>query len=151
MVSFTELSKGVTRAAELLTVAAAHRAFVELCLGNQQQTGHQLADMVEGWVTGEDAIEVACWHMQPTDTCDLAPGERPRTAPHGKMPLEPKPEAPRRSTHGKRPRTGTGVCYSTPPGPERTVPARWQEVRRERGGQEYSRARFMMLPAPAAW
>ena len=113
MVSFTELSKGVTRAAELLTVAAAHRTFVEHCLGgDQQQTGHQLADMVEGWVTGEDAIEVACWHMQPTDTCNLAPGERPRTAPHGKTPLDPKPETPRRSTHGKRPRTGTGVCYS---------------------------------------
>ena len=89
MVSFTELSKGVTRAAELLTVAAAHRAVVELCLGNQQQTGHQLADMVEGWVTGEDALEVACWHLRSAGTCNLAQtprrrgtrGKRPRTAP----------------------------------------------------------------------
>ena len=79
MVSITELSKGVTRAAELLTVAAAHRAFVEHCLRDQQQTGHQLAEMVEGWVTGEDAIEVACWHMQFTSTCNLAHGKRPRT------------------------------------------------------------------------
>ena len=113
-----ELSIRKTRAAELLTAAAAHRTFVEHRLGGdqtaeaQQQIGHQLAEMVEGWVTGEDALEVACWHMQPTDTCDLAPGERPRTAPHGKTPLDPKPETPRRSTHGKRPRTGTGVCYS---------------------------------------
>ena len=89
MVSFTELSKGVTRAAELLTVAAAHRAVVELCLGNQQQTGHQLAEMVEGWVTGEDALEVACWHLRSAGTCNLAQtpcrrstrGKRPRTAP----------------------------------------------------------------------
>ena len=64
----------------------------------------------EGWMTGEDAIEVACWHLQSTDTCNLAHGESSRTAPHGKTPLEPKPEAPRRSTHGKRPRTGTALA-----------------------------------------
>ena len=70
-----------SRAAELLTAAAAHRAFVEHCLWkwDQQQTGHQLAEMLEGWMTGEDAIEVACWHMQSTDTCNLAHGKRPRT------------------------------------------------------------------------
>ena len=74
-----ELSIRKTRAAELLTAAAAHRIFVEHCLRDQQQTGHQLAEMLEGWMTGEDAIEVACWHMQSTDTCNLAHGKRPRT------------------------------------------------------------------------
>ena len=69
-----ELSMGKTRAAELLTAAAAHRAFVEHCLGGDQQqtdqqTGHQLlvptAEVLEaeGWMTGADAIEVACWHL----------------------------------------------------------------------------------------
>ena len=111
-----ELSKGKTRAAELLTAAAAHRTFVEHCLWkwDQHQTGHQLAGLAEvleaeGWMTGEDAIEVACWHLQSTDTLwtrNLAPGKRPWTASHG-MPLQPKPEAPRLSTHGKRPRAGT--------------------------------------------
>ena len=102
---------GKTRAAELLTAAAAHRTFVEHCLWkwDQQQTGHQLlvptAEVLEaeGWMTGEDAIEVACWHLQSTDTCDLAHGERSTTASHG-MPLEP------RSTHGKRPRAGTAAA-----------------------------------------
>eukprot|EP00964_Phaeocystis_antarctica_P068470 scaffold41469_cov62-Phaeocystis_antarctica.AAC.2 len=134
-----ELSMGKTRAAELLTAAAAHRTFVEHCLWkwDQQQTGHQLlvptAEVLEaefrvqslfepntanrprkpykpllvleaeGWMTGEDAIEVACWHLQSTDTCDLAHGERSTTASHG-MPLEP------RSTHGKRPRAGTAAA-----------------------------------------
>ena len=105
-----ELSKGKTRAAELLTAAAAHRTFVEHCLWkwDQHQTGHQLAGLAEvleaeGWMTGEDAIEVACWHLQSTDTCDLAHGERSTTASHG-MPLEP------RSTHGKRPRAGTAAA-----------------------------------------
>ena len=65
-----------SRAAELLTAAAAHRAFVEHCLWkwDQQQTGHQLAEVLEGWMTGEDAIEVACWHMQSTSTCNPAQG-----------------------------------------------------------------------------
>ena len=105
---------GKTRAAELLTAAAAHRAFVEHCLGGDQQqtdqqTGHQLlvptAEVLEaeGWMTGADAIEVACWHLQSTDTCNLAHGKRPWTASHG-MPLEP------RSTHGKRPRAGTAAA-----------------------------------------
>ena len=49
-----ELSIRKTRAAELLTAAAAHRTFVEHRLGGdqtteaQQQIGHQLAEMVEG-------------------------------------------------------------------------------------------------------
>ena len=70
-----------SRASELLTAAAAHRAFVEHCLWkwDQQQTGHQLAEVLEGWMTGEDALEVACWHMQSTDTCNPAHGKRPRT------------------------------------------------------------------------
>ena len=113
-----------SRAAELLTAAAAHRAFVEHCLDHgspppppptcaprratsppkprttcappappplppppppppppspdEQQTGHQLAEMVEGWVTGEDAFEVALWHIQ-ADTSSPAHGKRPRT------------------------------------------------------------------------
>ena len=82
-------SIGKTRATELLTAAAAHRTFVEHRLGDQQQTGHQLAEMVEGWVTGEDAVEVACWHLRSAGTCNLAQtprrrgtrGKRPRTAP----------------------------------------------------------------------
>ena len=49
-----------SRAAELLTAAAAHRAFVEHCLRDQQKTGHQLAEMLEGWMTGEDAT--LRWH-----------------------------------------------------------------------------------------
>ena len=71
-------SIGKTRATELLTAAAAHRTFVEHRLGDQQQTGHQLAEMVEGWVTGEDAFEVALWHIQ-ADTSSPAHGKRPRT------------------------------------------------------------------------
>ena len=82
-------SIGKTRATELLTAAAAHRTFVEHRLGDQQQTGHQLAEMVEGWMTGEDAVEVACWHLRSAGTCNLAQtprrqgtrGKRPRTAP----------------------------------------------------------------------
>ena len=45
-----------SRASELLTAAAAHRTFVELCLGGQQQ---QLADQMEEQMTGEDAVDIA--------------------------------------------------------------------------------------------
>jgi hypothetical protein len=68
-----------SRAAELLIAAAAHRIKVEHWLTvEQQQTGQQLcmAEMVEGWMTEEDAIEVtrASWHERPSPraTCDLA-------------------------------------------------------------------------------
>ena len=68
-----------SRAAELLSAAAAHRAFVEHCLDHEdQQQTHQLAEMVEGWMTGEDAVEVALWHIQ-SGTCSPAHGKRPRT------------------------------------------------------------------------
>lgn len=56
-----------SRAAELLVAAAAHRTYVERCLAvNQQQQSdqqQQLAEMLEGWMTGEDAIEVALSHL----------------------------------------------------------------------------------------
>ena len=51
-----------SRVAELLAAAAAHRTYVECCLAaDPQQSGQQqlLAEMLEGWMTGEDAIEVA--------------------------------------------------------------------------------------------
>ena len=61
-----------SRASELLTAAAAHRTFVELCLGGGQQQlmeeqmeeGDQqqqppLADLMEGQMTGEDAVDIA--------------------------------------------------------------------------------------------
>ena len=60
-----------SRASELLTAAAAHRTFVELCLGGQQQLmeeqmeeGDQqqqppLADLMEEQMTGEDAVDIA--------------------------------------------------------------------------------------------
>jgi len=43
------------RASALLKAAAAHRTFVEHCLGDQQQ----LAEMMDQQMTGEEAIEVA--------------------------------------------------------------------------------------------
>jgi hypothetical protein len=60
-----------SRAAELLVTAAAHRTYVERCLAvdQEQQSGQQqraqqlLAEMLEGWMTGEDAIEVALSHL----------------------------------------------------------------------------------------
>ena len=44
-----------SRAPELLTAAAAHRTFVELSLGDQEQ----LAELMEEQMTGEDAIDIA--------------------------------------------------------------------------------------------
>lgn len=73
-----------SRAAELLTAAAAHRTYVEHCLAGdllqqtgeqyseQHETGQLLAEMMEGWMTGEDAIEVALWHVQ-SGTCRPGP------------------------------------------------------------------------------
>lgn len=69
-----------SRAAELLIAAAAHRIKVEHWLAmEQQQTCQQLfmAEMVEGWMTEEDAIEVAkaSWHEKASQLrapCDLA-------------------------------------------------------------------------------
>ena len=55
-----------SQAAELLAAAAAHRTYVERCLAaDPQQSGQQqlLAEMLEGWMTGEDAIEVAMSHL----------------------------------------------------------------------------------------
>lgn len=43
------------RASALLKAAAAHRTFVEYCLGDQQQ----LAELMDQQMTGEEAIEVA--------------------------------------------------------------------------------------------
>ena len=69
-----------SRAAELLTAAAAHRTYVEHCLAgrgdqhrtDQHQAGQRLAEMMEGWMTGEDAFEVAMWHV--AGTCDRGGG-----------------------------------------------------------------------------
>ena len=56
-----------SRATQLLDAAAAHRKYVEHCLAvdRQQQSSQQqlLAQMLEGWMTGEDAIEVAMSHL----------------------------------------------------------------------------------------
>ena len=55
-----------SRAAELLSAASAHRAYAECFLAvDPQQSGQQqlLAEMLEGWMTGEDAIEVALPHL----------------------------------------------------------------------------------------
>ena len=56
-----------SRATQLLVAAAAHRTYVERCLAvdRQQQSSRQqlLAEMLEGWMTGEDAIEVAMSHL----------------------------------------------------------------------------------------
>ena len=65
-----------SRAAELLIAAAAHRIKVENWLAVEQQQQLFMAEMVEGWMTEEDAIEVAkaSWHERPSyrATCDLA-------------------------------------------------------------------------------
>ena len=87
-----------SRAAELLTAAAAHRTYVEHCLAGdllqqtgeqyseQHETGHRLAEMMEGWMTGEDAIEVALWHVE-TGTRNLAHGKRPTAPARGPGPV----------------------------------------------------------------
>ena len=66
-----------SRAAELLIAAAAHRIKVEHWLAVEQQQQLFMAEMVEGWMTEEDAIEVAkasSWHERPSHraACDLA-------------------------------------------------------------------------------
>ena len=78
-----------SRAAELLIAAAAHRTSVEHWLaggqrqwssrtaGNGPEMDQQLlmAEMIEAWMTGEDAVEVASWHMKAAQgaiTCDRA-------------------------------------------------------------------------------
>ena len=130
-----------SRAAELLTAAAAHRAFVEHCLWkwDQQQTGHQLAEMVEGWVTGEDAVEVALWHIE-ADTTSPAHGKRARTgtAPaRGPGPVpgsiahrqSAQPLAHRRwnqaQVAARRQEVREQVEPSREPGGTRPVPRRW--------------------------
>lgn len=77
-----------SRAAELLIAAAAHRTSVEHWLaGGQRQSSRTagngpemdqqllMAEMIEAWMTGEDAVEVASWHMKAAQgaiTCDRA-------------------------------------------------------------------------------
>ena len=84
-----------SRAAELLVAATAHRTSVEHWLAKQQikqqiikqqqikqQQQTAMADMkltlspemIEAWMTAEDAVEVASWHMEAGqgDTCALA-------------------------------------------------------------------------------
>ena len=74
-----------SRAAELLIAAAAHRISVEHWLAKQQIKQQQqtaMADMkltlspemIEAWMTAEDAVEVASWHMKADqgETCSLA-------------------------------------------------------------------------------
>ena len=73
-----------SRAAELLIAAAAHRISVEHWLAKQQIKQQQTAmadmkltlspEMIEAWMTAEDAVEVAGWHMKAGegDTCALA-------------------------------------------------------------------------------
>ena len=71
-------------AAERLIAAAAHRISVEHWLAKQQIKQQQTAmadmkltlspEMIEAWMTAEDAVEVAGWHMKAGegDTCALA-------------------------------------------------------------------------------
>ena len=78
-----------SRAAELLIAAAAHRISVEHWLAKQQIKQQQIKqqqtamadmkltlspEMIEAWMTAEDAVEVAGWHMKvgQGDTCALA-------------------------------------------------------------------------------
>ena len=78
-----------SRAAELLIEAAAHRISVEHWLAKQQIKQQQIKqqqtavadmkltlspEMIEAWMTAEDAVEVAGWHMKAGegDTCALA-------------------------------------------------------------------------------
>ena len=83
-----------SRAAELLIAAAAHRISVEHWLAKQQIKQQQIKqqqikqqqtamadmkltlspEMIEAWMTAEDAVEVASWHMEAGqgDTCALA-------------------------------------------------------------------------------
>ena len=78
-----------SRAAELLIAAAAHRIPVEPWLATQQIKQQQIKpqqtamadmkltlspEMIEAWMTAEDAVEVAGWHMKAGegDTCALA-------------------------------------------------------------------------------
>lgn len=78
-----------SRAAELLIAAAAHRISVERWLARkaiekqqieQQQTAMVdmkltfSPEMIEAWMTAEDALEIASWHMKSGqgDTCALA-------------------------------------------------------------------------------
>ena len=78
-----------SRAAELLIAAAAHRISVEHWLAKQQNKQQQIKqqqtavadmkltlspEMIEAWMTAEDAVEVAGWHMKAGqgDTCALA-------------------------------------------------------------------------------
>ena len=78
------------RAAERLIAAAAHRISVEHWLAKQQIKQQQIKqqqqtamadmkltfspEMIEAWMTAEDAVEVASWHMEAGqgDTCALA-------------------------------------------------------------------------------
>ena len=77
------------RAAERLIAAAAHRISVEHWLAKQQIKQQQIKqqqtavadmkltlspEMIEAWMTAEDAVEVAGWHMKAGegDTCALA-------------------------------------------------------------------------------
>ena len=78
-----------SRAAELLIAAAAHRISVEHWLAKQQIKQQQIKpqqtamadmkltlspEMIEAWMTAEDAVEVAGWHMKAGqgDTCAVA-------------------------------------------------------------------------------
>ena len=85
-----------SRATELLTAAAAHRTYVEQCLAgdqhriDQHQTGQRLAEMMEGWMTGEDAIEVAVWHV---DSGHMQSGTSMRERRGLVRPLDPVPRS----------------------------------------------------------
>ena len=86
-----------SRAAELLVAATAHRTSVEHWLAKQQIKQQQIKqqqtamadmkltlspEMIEAWMTAEDAVEVAGWHMKAGqgDTCALASSARSRRA-----------------------------------------------------------------------
>ena len=117
-----------SRAAELLIAAAAHRISVEhwLAAGQRQSSRAAgggpgqlvMAEMIEAWMTGEDAVEVASWHMkagqaQGLGQLGLGQGASSSTCDRASCVFE---EAFNevfkcRQEHGKEPKTG----YAAPP------------------------------------
>ena len=109
-----------SRAAELLFAAAAHRISVEhwLAAGQRQSSRtagggpeqQVMAEIIEAWMTGEDALEVASWHMKAGQ--GLGQGLGASTCDRASFVFEEafnevfKCRAELRQEHGKEPMTG---------------------------------------------
>ena len=119
------LAAALSRASELLFRAAAHRTFVEKCLAAERQQSEeqqQLAEMIEGWMTGEDALEVACWHMESQSQTEEAPCGSPCA---GMRPPEAQPGIA--CAHGKTQHLAPqarGPAPGTPPRPDGPIAQR---------------------------